>query len=86
MLGTDVLRQLENLKKIEKGSIKAGLQSMGAEEGLTSGRGYSSQGTQLKKLVVFSRLSLSSRNSLFLIDFEVKTVSVNKSPNPPLFS
>lgn len=50
---------------------------MDAEEGLTLGRGYSSQGTQLKKLVVFSRLSLSSRNSLFLIDFEVKTVSVN---------
>lgn len=86
MLGTEVLRQLQNLKDIEKGSIKTGLQSMGAEEGLAPGKGGSSQEIQLKKLVVFSRLSLSSRNSLFLINFEVQTVRLNKSPNPSLFS
>lgn len=77
MLGTEVLRQPQNLEDIVEGSIKTGLQSMGAEEGLTPGKGCSFQEIQLKKLVVFSRLSLSSRNSLFLI-FEVQTVRLSK--------
>lgn len=80
MLGTEVLRQPQNLEDIAEGSIKTGLQSMGAEQGLTPGKGCSFQEIQLKKLVVFSRLSLSSRNSLFLI-FEVQTVRLSKFPS-----
>jgi len=59
---------------------------MEPEEGLIPREGYSSQETLLKKQVIFSRLSLSSRNSLLLIDSEVKTMRVSKSPNPSLFN
>lgn len=40
---------LQNLKHIEKGSIKTVLKSMGCGEGLTPERGCYSQGIQLKK-------------------------------------
>lgn len=61
MLGTEVLRQLQNLKGIGKGSIKAVFQGMGDEERLNPGEGCSFQGIQPKRERVFSRSPLTCR-------------------------